>query len=123
MREFVYAIQEHHATHHHFDLRLEMDGVLKSWAIPKEPSLDNNVKRLAIQVEDHEIGYEGFEGEIPEGSYGAGKVKVWDKGTFQVINRKEDKIIIKINGKKLSGLYVLLRLKGKEWLFFRKKGS
>jgi DNA ligase D-like protein (predicted 3'-phosphoesterase) len=121
----IYVIQEHHASHLHWDLRLEMDGVLKSWAIPKEPSSDPKVKRLAVQTEDHPIDYADFEGEIPEGMYGAGKVKKWDSGTFEIIDRKEDKLIIRINGKKLKGDYVLIRTKfggsGKNWLFFKKK--
>ena len=119
----LYVIQKHEATHLHYDLRLEIDGVLKSWALPKEPPTKQGIKRLAVQVDDHSLDYANFEGVIPEG-YGAGKVKIWDKGTFEMINRKDYKMVIKINGKKLKGDYVLLRLKQKEnWLFFRKKES
>ncbi|MCK5474142.1 MAG: 3'-phosphoesterase [Candidatus Aenigmarchaeota archaeon] len=121
----IYVIQEHNASHHHFDLRLEIGGVLKSWAIPKEPPTDSKTKRLAIKVEDHPIDYADFEGEIPEGLYGAGTVKIWDKGTFNPIKIEEKEIIVKIDGKKLKGLFVLLKtsFKGAKntWLFFKKK--
>jgi DNA ligase D-like protein (predicted 3'-phosphoesterase) len=118
----IYVIQKHAATHLHFDLRLEMDGVLKSWAIPKEPPTSPAVKRLAVQVEDHPVEYASFEGTIPEGEYGAGTVEIWDKGTYKLIDRKEDKLIVKIDGAKLNGGYVLVRFKDKKnWLFFKKK--
>jgi bifunctional non-homologous end joining protein LigD len=118
----IYVIQKHAATHLHYDLRLEMDGVLKSWAIPKEPPLAIGVRRLAVQVEDHPIEYAKFEGTIPEGEYGAGSVEIWDKGTFKLIDRKEDKLIIDIHGNRLKGAYVLVRFKEqKNWLFFKKK--
>jgi len=118
----VFVIQEHHASHLHWDLRLEFDGVLKSWAVPKKPSKDPKVKRLAVQVEDHPIEYACFEGIIPEGNYGAGKVKIWDKGSFELISKKKNKIILNIKGKKLKGTYVLLRFRPpKNWLFFKKK--
>lgn len=118
----IYVIQKHAASHLHFDLRLELDGVLKSWAVPKEPPLSSGVKRLAVQVEDHPIEYASFEGEIPEGEYGAGTVEIWDKGTYQLIDRKENKYIVDIGGVKLRGIYVLIRLRDKKnWLFFKKK--
>ncbi len=119
----MYVIQEHHATRLHYDLRLEIDGVLKSWAIPKEPPTKEGVKRLAVQTEDHPVDYASFEGNIPEGHYGAGTVKIWDRGTFELVNRKEYKLIVRINGKKLRGDYVLLKFRPKEnnWLFFKKK--
>ena len=118
----TYVIQKHAATHLHYDLRLEMDGVLKSWAIPKEPSTVPNVRRLAVQVEDHPIEYANFEGTIPEGEYGAGTVEIWDRGTYRLIDRKEDKLIVEINGNRLKGTYVLVRFKDqKNWLFFKKK--
>jgi len=120
--ERIYVIQKHAATHLHFDLRLEMDGVLKSWAIPKEPSSLPDVKRLAVQVEDHPVEYAGFEGTIPEGEYGAGRVEIWDSGTYKLIDKKENKLIVEINGAKLNGAYVLVRFKDeKDWLFFKKK--
>ena len=118
----IYVIEKHAATHLHFDLRLEMDGVLKSWAIPKEPPTSPAVKRLAVQVEDHPVEYASFEGTIPKGEYGAGTVEIWDKGTYKLIDRKEDKLIVEIDGAKLSGVYVLVRFKDKKnWLFFKKK--
>jgi len=123
MTKPIFVVQEHQARNLHWDLRLEMDGVLKSWAIPKEPPTEPNVKRLAIQVEDHDLEYAKFKGEIPEGEYGAGKVKIWDKGTYEIIDRKDWKIVLKFSGKKLKGEYVLLRFKKageKDWLFFRK---
>jgi len=99
-----------------------MDGVLKSWAVPKEPPTTPNVKRLAVQVEDHPLGYADFEGIIPEGQYGAGKVEIWDKGAYQLLERTENKIIFDLNGKKLKGTYCLIRFKAnKNWLFFKKK--
>ena len=118
----IYVIQKHAATHLHYDLRLEMDGVLKSWAVPKEPPSAVGVRRLAVQVEDHPVEYTNFEGTIPEGEYGAGIVEIWDRGTYKLIKRKEDKLIVEINGKKLKGIYVLLRFRDqKNWLFFKKK--
>jgi len=118
--KLIYVIHEHHATHLHWDLRLETNGVLKSWAIPKQPS--ETEKRLAVQVEDHPIGYAKFEGIIPEGQYGAGKVIIWDKGTYETVDVSDKKIIVKINGKKLKGIYVLVKFKPpKNWLFFKKK--
>jgi DNA ligase D-like protein (predicted 3'-phosphoesterase) len=118
----TYLIHKHAASHLHYDLRLEMDGVLKSWAVPKEPPLDSGVKRLAVQVEDHPLEYATFEGIIPEGEYGAGTVEIWDKGTYDLIDKKENKLIINLKGQKLRGSYVLVRLKDtKNWLFFKKK--
>ena len=118
----IYVIQKHAATHLHYDLRLEMDGVLKSWAIPKEPPSTIGIRRLAVQVEDHPIEYANFEGTIPEGEYGAGTVEIWDSGNYRLIERKEDRLIVEINGNRLKGVYVLLRFKNqKNWLFFKKK--
>jgi DNA ligase D-like protein (predicted 3'-phosphoesterase) len=117
----IYVIQKHDASHLHYDLRLEMDGVLKSWAIPKSPPTEKGVKRLAVQVEDHPVDYADFEGVIPEGQYGAGTVEIWDKGTYETEEKKEDKLIVKINGKKLKGSYCLIKFKNQEknWLFFK----
>lgn len=117
----IYVIQRHEATHLHYDLRLEMDGVLKSWAIPKTPPTAPGIRRLAVQVEDHPVEYAGFEGSIPEGEYGAGSVEIWDKGNYTLLERKEDKIAVDIHGKRLRGIYYLIRFKGKNWLFFKKK--
>lgn len=118
----TYLIHKHAASHLHYDLRLEMDDVLKSWAIPKEPPLDSGVKRLAVQVEDHPLEYATFEGTIPEGEYGAGTVEIWDKGTYDLVDKKENKLIVDLKGQKLKGSYVLVRLRDtKNWLFFKKK--
>jgi len=120
--EEIYVMQKHAATHLHYDLRLEMDGVLKSWAVPKEPPTSPGIRRLVVQVEDHPLDYANFEGTIPEGEYGAGEVEIWDKGTYKLIDRKENKLVININGSKLRGTYVLVRFKAdKNWLFFKKK--
>lgn len=121
----IYVIQKHDATNLHYDLRLEFEGVLWSWAVPKKPPLKPGVKRLAIKVEDHDLNYADFEGVIPEGSYGAGKVEIWDKGTFEVIKKEESKLTVNIDGEKLNGEYILLKTNmGKEnqenWLFFEK---
>ena len=121
-----YVIQEHHASHLHWDLRLEMDGVLKSWAVPKEPPIKEGIKRLAVPVEDHPLDYAEFEGIIPEGQYGAGEVITWDKGTYEPIKIDEKKIIVKIHGDKLKGKYCLIKTKfrGKDnWLFFKMRGK
>jgi DNA ligase D-like protein (predicted 3'-phosphoesterase) len=123
-QKLIYCIQKHHASHLHYDLRLEMNGVLKSWAVPKEPPKTKGVKRLAIQTEDHPLGYEKFEGEISEGQYGAGKVKIWDSGTYELKDRDDKKIEIIIHGKKLKGNYVLVKTHygskpEKSWLFMK----
>jgi len=118
----IFVVQEHHASHLHWDFRLEMEGVLKSWAIPKKPPKTKNVKRLAIQTEDHPISYADFEGEIPEGNYGAGTVKIWDKGTYELIEKEKDKIHVKLKGKELDGEYELVKFKKvgeNKWLFFK----
>ena len=118
----IYVIQKHQARRLHYDLRLEMDGVLRSWAIPKTPPTEKGVKRLAVQVEDHPVDYANFEGTIPEGQYGAGTVEIWDRGQYVLKERDEDKLIFEIKGNKLRGVYCLVRFKGrKNWLFFKKK--
>ena len=120
----IFVIHKHFASHLHWDLRLEMNGVLKSWAVPKEPPAKKGIKRLAIQVEDHSLNYADFEGKIPEGNYGAGKVEIWDNGTYELISKDEKKIEFDLHGKKLKGKYVLVKTnfgkqKGKSWLFFK----
>ncbi|MEM3550835.1 MAG: DNA polymerase ligase N-terminal domain-containing protein [Candidatus Bathyarchaeia archaeon] len=117
-----FVIQRHRATHLHFDFRLEMDGVLKSWAVPKEPPTMPGVRRLAVEVEDHDLSYVDFEGVIPEGMYGAGSVEIWDRGTYTLKSRSNDKIEFRLRGERLSGEYALIRFKGgKNWLLFKKK--
>lgn len=117
-----FCVQEHFAKRHHFDLRLEMDGVAKSWAVPKGIP-EEGEKRLAIQVEDHDIEYMDFEGVIEEG-YGKGVVKVWDKGEYELLKRGEKEIKFRAHGNKLKGVYVLLKFeKGGEnsWLLMKAK--
>ena len=118
----VFVIQEHHAHHLHYDLRLERDGVLKSWAVPKGVPESPGAKHLAVAVEDHPLEYATFEGTIPKGEYGAGTVTIWDTGTYETKHWDEQKIEVILHGKRLSGHYVLVRFKraGKdEWLVFR----
>jgi len=133
-----FVVQRHKASHLHYDFRLEMDGVLKSWAVPKGPSLNPSDKRLAMMVEDHPYGYKDFEGVIPEGNYGAGIVEIWDEGTYSDIDHLEKKEAEKkllaglkggrlkftLRGKKLKGEFVLVKLKGKQdnaWLLLKHK--
>ncbi len=123
-KKLIYMIHKHHASHLHWDLRLEMNRVLKSWAVPKQPPQTKGTKRLAIQVEDHPIEYAKFKGTIPEGNYGSGKVEIWDKGTYELIEKTPKKIELKIHGKKLKGNYVLIKTNygphpKQSWLFFR----
>jgi DNA ligase D-like protein (predicted 3'-phosphoesterase) len=119
----AYVIQEHHATKLHWDMRFEVDDVLKSWALPKEPPQKIGEKRLAISVDDHPVEYATFEGEIPPGNYGAGKVRIWDKGTFDIIESRDNKIIVDIHGSRLKGKYCLVHFEPQEknWLFFKMK--
>jgi len=120
-----FVVHEHHARHLHYDFRLEMDGVLKSWAVPKGPSMNPADKRLAIMVEDHPLDYASFEGVIPEGQYGAGTVSIWDKGTYQLIDGgiESGRLEFLLKGKRLKGTFVLIKMKGKEkeWLLIKKK--
>ncbi len=120
-----FVVHEHHARKLHWDLRLEMDGVLKSWALPKVPPITPGGKRLAIQVEDHILEYLDFEGEIPPGCYGAGKVLIWDSGTYELVERSWNKISVVFHGSKLNGRYTLIRAKlaGKDenWLLIKNK--
>ena len=110
-----YVIQKHQASHLHYDLRLEWNGVMLSWAVPKGPSLDPSVKRLAMRVEDHPVDYAGFEGVIPEGEYGAGTVMVWDRGTWAPDDQDVDAALRRgelkftLHGTKLKGSWVLVR--------------
>jgi len=126
--DLVYVIQKHQASHLHYDLRLEEGGVLKSWAIPKLPPTEEGVRRLAVETEDHPLRYEEFEGVIPDGEYGAGKVEVWDRGTYLPLETDPGKRIVEIKGHKLSGRYGLIKLKAKDpednsWLFFKLKSQ
>ncbi|HNR43544.1 MAG TPA: DNA polymerase ligase N-terminal domain-containing protein [Methanofastidiosum sp.] len=120
-KERIYVMHKHDATRLHYDFRLEIDGVLKSWAIPKTPPNIKGVKRLAVYTEDHPLDYANFEGTIPEGNYGAGKVEIWDKGTFTLIENEKDKIVINLNGNRLNGKYCLIKFKDQEknWMLFK----
>jgi len=125
-RRFV--IHEHHATNLHFDLRLEIDGVLKSWAVPKGLSLNPNHKRLAIEVPDHSLSYINFEGTISEGSYGAGAVVVWDSGDYSTIGDaatqlKNGRLNFVFHGKKLRGGFSLVQMKDRkgQWLVIKSR--
>jgi len=114
-----FVVHKHAARTLHYDLRLELDDVLKSWAVPKGPPQMPGVKRLAVAVDDHALDYIDFEGTIPEGQYGAGKVEIWDKGTFDLSKRTEKTISLVFHGKKLEGDYRLIRTKDKNWLMFK----
>lgn len=129
-----FVVHEHQASHHHFDFRLEIGGVLKSWAIPKGPSLNSGERRLAIQVPDHSLEYGGWEGIIPEGDYGAGSVAIWDEGEYKLSEGKDPEeqwergsLSIELSGKILQGGFSLVKMKGrdltKEWLLIKKKDA
>ena len=121
--EFV--IQKHRASRLHYDFRLEHDGVMLSWAVPKGPSLDPSIKRLAMETEDHPIEYNQFEGVIPEGEYGAGTVMIWDRGTWEPevedVDRAFEKGDLKftLQGQKLTGSWVLVRTRPRQWLLIK----
>ena len=116
-----FVVHRHQARHLHYDFRLEMEGVLKSWAVPKGVPTESGVRRLAVQVEDHPIDYIDFAGEIPEGQYGAGTVEVWDNGEFQLEKKESDRLEFTLNGKKLSGDYILIHTDDKNWLLIKRK--
>jgi bifunctional non-homologous end joining protein LigD len=118
----IFVVQGHNARRLHYDLRLEKQGVLKSWAVPKGIPQETGEKRLAVQTEDHPLEYQKFEGTIPKGQYGAGTVRIWDKGTYELKIWKDDKIEFTLSGEKLHGLYALVRLKKateKDWLLMK----
>ena len=124
-----FVVHEHDARRHHYDFRLELGGVLKSWAVPKGPSMDPAQKRLAVQVPDHPLSYGDYEGVIPEGQYGAGPVVIWDRGTFAAESGdpagdlERGKLSFTLSGRKLKGGFSLVRLrrgKGEEWLLIKK---
>ncbi|WP_278352525.1 DNA polymerase ligase N-terminal domain-containing protein [Chryseobacterium gleum] len=136
--KLIFVIQRHAATRLHYDFRLEMEGVLKSWAVPKGPSLDPKDKRLAMMVEDHPYDYKDFEGNIPEGNYGAGQVEIWDSGTYEPLEENsklsDEKELLKelhagslkfiLHGKKLKGEFALVKMKNTDdnsWLLIKHK--
>jgi len=121
----IFVVQEHHARRLHYDLRLEKEGVLKSWAVPKGPPENIGDRRLAIETEDHPIEYARFEGTIPKGEYGAGVVKIWDRGIYKTLGWNDEKIEFILSGRRLNGRYVLIRFKRageKEWLIIKAEG-
>lgn len=117
----IYVVQRHQARNLHWDLRLERNGVLVSWAVPKEPPAAKGVRRLALQVEDHAVDYATFEGTIAEGEYGAGTVEIWDHGTYKTERWSDKEIVVRLKGERLTGRYCLVRFAKVEngWLFFR----
>ncbi|WP_343304663.1 DNA polymerase ligase N-terminal domain-containing protein [Chitinophaga niabensis] len=129
----IFVVQRHHATRLHYDFRLEIDGALKSWAVPKGPSLNPADKRLAMEVEDHPYDYKDFEGQIPAGNYGAGYVYIWDKGTFELLDKKGNALKewksgsmkVVLHGKKLKGEFAIVKMKGgreeNAWLLIKHK--
>ena len=138
--KLIFVVQRHKASRLHYDFRLELDGVLKSWAVPKGPSMNPKDKRLAMMVEDHPYDYKDFEGTIPEGNYGAGIVEIWDSGTYSDIENslrekaeknlraglKSGDFKFHLYGKKLKGEFVLVKLKAKEdnsWLLIKHRDS
>lgn len=136
--KLIFVVQRHAASRLHYDFRLEMDGVLKSWAVPKGPSLNPEDKRLAMMVEDHPYDYKDFEGNIPEGNYGAGQVEIWDSGTYEPLDEtsklsdenellkelKSGSLKFTLHGKKLKGEFALIKMKNAEnnaWLLIKHK--
>ncbi len=126
----LFVLQKHYARSLHFDLRLEIQGVLKSWAVPKGPPKKIGEKHLAISTEDHPLEYAHFEGIIPEGNYGAGKVKIWDQGTFENLKTaslslclKKGTIEFQAKGARLKGRYALVHFRGKNWLWIKLKAK
>lgn len=119
-----FVVQRHDASRLHWDFRFEMDGVLKSWAVPKEPPTRPGLRRLAVAVKDHDLDYIDFEGVIPEGEYGAGTVEIWDRGTFALESRKPDKLVFELRGKRMRGRYTLVHFmdKAENWLLFKTRG-
>lgn len=120
-----FVVQEHHSRTHHFDFRLERDGVFKSWAVPKGLPEELGVKRLAIQVEDHALDFGGFEGTIPAGEYGAGTIQIWDSGTYETLHWAAEHIQVRLHGNRLKGVFEILKFrhgKEREWLVFQRRG-
>ncbi len=135
-KKLEFVVQKHQATRLHYDFRLELDGVLKSWAVPKGPSMNPQEKRLAMMVEDHPLEYAKFEGVIPEGNYGAGQVEIWDRGWYELYREnedwpktlqeglKKDDLKFVLHGKKLKGAFVLVKtphMGDNAWLLIKKK--
>lgn len=121
MNRFV--VQEHHSSRLHWDFRLEIEGVLKSWAVPKGVPEEPGIRRLAVQTEDHPLDYIDFEGEIEEGQYGAGTVEIWDSGTFELEKREPGEILLELFGSRLTGRYALIHTREDQWIMLKRKSS
>ena len=129
----IFVVQEHQATRRHWDFRLEIGGALKSWAVPKGPSLDPSQRRLAISVPDHDLEHAGYEGIIPEGVYGAGPVLIWDRGTFEPVAEDAEaalrggELLFRLKGRRLNGEFALVKMRGpgreRAWLLIKKRDA
>ncbi|WP_447979796.1 DNA polymerase ligase N-terminal domain-containing protein [Candidatus Nitrospira bockiana] len=126
----LFVVQKHRASHLHYDFRLESEGVLKSWAVPKGPSVDPKVKRLAMAVEDHPLDYAEFEGVIPEGEYGAGTVMIWDRGRYEPEGGQDveaalrtGELKLRLEGAKLKGSWALVRTRDRQWLLIKHRDA
>src|SRR5207247_1570139 len=129
----IFVVHDHRARRHHYDLRLEIDGALASWAVPKEPSADPATKRLAVETEDHPLEYATFEGHIPEGEYGGGESRIWDRGDYQTVpageasaQRKKGHLDVELHGERLRGRWHLIRTRSgrkASWLLFKSKSE
>ena len=114
-----FVIQEHHARRLHWDLRLERDGVLVSWALPRGVPRDPGENRLAVHTEDHPLAYIDFHGEIPAGQYGAGTMEIWDSGTYEAEKFEDTKVVLTFTGEKVKGRYALFQTRGRDWMIHR----
>lgn len=114
--QYRFVLQFHRSRRPHYDFRLERDGVYKSWALPKGVPQEVGIRRLAIQVEDHDLDFGDFEGDIPEGDYGAGYIEIWDRGTYELHEWSDERVVLTLHGKRLDGTYNLIRFhRGGEW--------
>ena len=114
-----FVIHKHKATHLHFDFRLEMEGILKSWAVPKGVPEDAGIKRLAVAAEDHPLDYIDFEGIIPKWHYGAGTVEIWDNGNYELESMEKGKLVFRLEGRRVKGRYAMIHTNEKSWLIFK----
>ena len=123
-KKLRFVVQHHLASREHYDLRLELKGTMKSWAVPKGPSFNPEDKRLAIHVEDHPLSYRNFEGTIPKGQYGGGTVMIWDEGTWEPLESKSEGVIkFILKGERLKGKWTLIHVRENQWLLVKEKDS
>jgi len=120
-RDLAFVVQEHHARRLHWDFRLERDGVLVSWAVPKGVPDDPAVNHFAVHTEDHPLEYAGFAGRIPDGEYGAGTVTIWDRGTYEAVKWTDAEVKMVLHGRRLTGGYTLFRTRGTDWMMHRER--